>query len=153
MVFQKEDYKYIHRSNNNDDDDTDSHWTFTIFHPLCQVLYIHCLLFSLQEPWEGEGRRWQRNRMGRPLSLLQIHWKIIWTVNKYHKTTSECWWRTSGTHCLQKEVRKYKGKKRDKRVRDGDLSWEGSRKREVPKHQEILSPAGLWGVLESQRAT
>ena len=47
-----------------------------------------------------------------------------------------------------------KDKKRDKRGRDEDLSQEGSLKRgEVSKHQETLSPAGLSGVLESQRAT
>ena len=47
-----------------------------------------------------------------------------------------------------------KDKKRDKRVRDGDLSWEGSLKRgEVSKHQKTLSPAGLWGVLDCQKAT
>ena len=46
-----------------------------------------------------------------------------------------------------------KDKKRDKRGRDGDPSREGSLKRgEVSKHQETLPPAGLWGVLESQRA-
>ena len=27
------------------------------------------------------------------------------------------------------------------------------KKREVSKHQETLSPAGLWQVLESQKAT
>ena len=60
-----------------------------------------------------------------------------------------------GAHCLQKEVEQnIKDKKRDKRVRDRDLSWGGSHKRgEVSKHQETLSPAGLWGVLESQRVT
>ena len=43
---------------------------------------------------------------------------------------------------------------KDKKVRDGDLSWGGSREgREVSKHQGTLSLAGLWGVLESQRAT
>ena len=46
-----------------------------------------------------------------------------------------------------------KDKKRDKRGRDGDLSQEGSLKREVSKHQETLSLADLWGILESQRAT
>ena len=58
-------------------------------------------------------------------------------------------------HCLQKEVgQNIKDKKRDKRVRDRDPSWGGSHKRgEVSKYQETLSPAGLWGVLESQRAT
>ena len=43
-----------------------------------------------------------------------------------------------------------KDKKRDRRVRDGDPSWGGSREGEVSKHQKTLSLAGLWGVLESQ---
>ena len=56
-------------------------------------------------------------------------------------------------HCLRKEVgQNIKDKKRDKRVRDGDPSQEGSLKREVSKHQETLSLVGLWGVWESQRA-
>ena len=38
---------------------------------------------------KGEESRWQRNRTGRPLSLLQIHRKNNWTVNKVHKTTSD----------------------------------------------------------------
>ena len=38
-----------------------------------------------------------------------------------------------------------KEKKRDKRVRDGDLSWGGSSEGgEVSKQQETLSPAGMW---------
>jgi len=45
-----------------------------------------------------------------------------------------------------------KDKKRDKRGRDGDLSWEGSLKKEVSKHQEILYLVGLWRALEPQRA-
>ena len=40
---------------------------------------------------------WQRNRMGKPLSPPQIHWKIIWMLKKFHKTTSESWHRTLGT--------------------------------------------------------
>ena len=57
-------------------------------------------------------------------------------------------------HSLGKEVgQNIKDKKRDKRVRDGDPSRGGSREGEVSKEQETLSPAGLWGVLESQRAT
>ena len=57
-------------------------------------------------------------------------------------------------HCLQKEVgQNIEDKKRDRRVRDGDTSQGGSLKREVSKHQETLSPVGVWGVLESQRAT
>ena len=37
----------------------------------------------------GEELRWQRNRMGRPLSPLQIHQKNIWKLSKLHKTTSD----------------------------------------------------------------
>ena len=35
--------------------------------------------------------------MGRPLSPSKIHQKNISTLSKFHKTTSECWQRTSGT--------------------------------------------------------
>ena len=58
-------------------------------------------------------------------------------------------------HCLQKEVEQnIKDKKRDKRVRDGDLSWGGSCEGgEVFTQQETLSQVDLWGVLESQKAT
>ena len=45
----------------------------------------------------GVVLRWQRNRTGRPLSPPQIHRKNIWTLSKFHKRTSECWQRTSGT--------------------------------------------------------
>ena len=41
--------------------------------------------------------RWQRNRMGIPLYPPQIHQKTIWMLSKFHKTTSECRQRTSGT--------------------------------------------------------
>ena len=41
--------------------------------------------------------RWWRNRTGRPLSPPQIHQKIIWMLNNFHKTTSEHWRRTPGT--------------------------------------------------------
>ena len=41
-------------------------------------------------------------------------------------------------------------KKRNKRVRDGDLFQGGCHEGEVSKQQETLSQAGLWGVLESQ---
>ena len=35
--------------------------------------------------------------MGRPLSPSKIHQKNISALSKFHKTTSECWQRTSGT--------------------------------------------------------
>ena len=56
-------------------------------------------------------------------------------------------------HSLRKEVgQNIKDEKRDRRVRDGDPSWGGSREG-GSKQQETLSPAGLWEVLESQKAT
>ena len=45
----------------------------------------------------GAVLKWQGNRTGRPLSPPQIHQKNISTLSKFHKTTSECWQRTSGT--------------------------------------------------------
>ena len=72
-------------------------------------------------------------------------------LSKFHKTTSELSRRTLGT---QKEVgQNIKDKKRDKRVRDGNLARGGSREGEMSKPQETRSPVGLWEVLESQRAT
>ena len=92
---------------------------------------------------EGVALRWQRNKMGRPLSSPQIHRKIIWMLSNFHRTTSECWRRTPGTQkgrlFSSKGGRiKYKWqKKRDKRVRDGDPSWGGSHEGgEVSKKQE-----------------
>ena len=79
-------------------------------------------------------------------------------LSNFHKTISEHWQKTPGTQkgslLTSKGGRtKYK-RQRDKRVRDRDLSWGGSREGgEVSKQQETLSLAGLWGVLESQRAT
>ena len=45
----------------------------------------------------GAILKWQKNRMGRPLSPPQLNGKIIWMLSKYHKTTSEHWQRTPGT--------------------------------------------------------
>ena len=62
---------------------------------------------------------------------------------------------TERAHRLRNKIgQNIKDKKRDKRGKDGDPSWEGSLKRgEVSKHQETLSPVCLWGVLKSQKAT
>ena len=83
----------------------------------------------------GEELRWQRNRMGRTLSPPQIHQKNILTPSKFHKTTSECRQRTSGTQksnplSSKRGRKKHKRhKKRDKRGRDGAPSREGSLKK------------------------
>ena len=41
--------------------------------------------------------RWQRYRMGRPLSPPKIHQKMIWMLINSQRTTSEFWRRTPGT--------------------------------------------------------
>ena len=84
--------------------------------------------------------------MGRPLSPSQIHQKNISMLSKLHKTTSECWQRTSGTQksrslssktCRKKYKRQKKETKevgRELRPGKGVL-----KKREVSKHQETLT--------------
>ena len=58
-------------------------------------------------------------------------------------------------HSLRKEVEQdIKDKKTDKRFRDRDLSWGGSYEGgKMSTQYKILSQVGLWGVLESQKAT
>ena len=126
----------------------------------------------------GAVLRWWRNRTGRSLSPPQIHQKINWTLSKFHKFAQFAQFFSNFTswenftkqllnagsghqgprkaaHSLwREEGQNIKDKKRGKRVRDGDPSCGGSREGgKVSKHQETLSPAGLWGVLASQRTT
>ena len=69
-------------------------WTWI----LCDTMSVSLGFWTNLKIDNGGGvLRWQRNRMGRPLSPPQIHRKIIWMLSKYHKTTSECWQRTPGT--------------------------------------------------------
>ena len=96
--------------------------------------------------------------MGKTLSPPQIHQKIIKTVSKFHKTTSEGRQRTSGTQKSNPTPRKEVGKiikdnKRDKRGRDGVPSGKGVLKREVSKHQETFSLPNPCRALEAQRTT
>ena len=74
-------------------------------------------------------------------------------LSKFHKTTSECQQRTSGTQksslSIRKEVgKKIKDKKKDKRGMDVAPSCDGSL-REVSEHQETLSLPSLWQALEA----
>ena len=62
--------------------------------------------------------RWQRNRTGRPLSPQQIHQKDISTLSKFHKTTSECWQRTSGTQKSSPLSSKGGGKKHKRQKKE-----------------------------------
>ena len=54
----------------------------------------YCLYVNNQV--KGAVLRWRRNRTGRPLSLPQIHQKIIWMLGSFHKTIFVCWRRTPG---------------------------------------------------------
>ena len=60
-------------------------------------LHFTLLHTRIQNKKVEEELRWQRNRIGIPLSPPQIHRKNIWMLSKLHKTTSERWQRTSGT--------------------------------------------------------
>ena len=97
--------------------------------------------------------------MGRPLSPSQIHQKNISMLSKLHKTTSECWQRTSGTQksrSLSSKTgrKKYKRQKKETKEVGRELCpGKGVLKREVSKHQETLSLLSLWQALEEQKTT
>ena len=96
-----------------------------------------------------------------------IGWGDHFLPPKFIKISFECWATSTkqllnagGGHqaprkaaiCLQKEVEQnITDKKKDKTVRDGDLSWEGNLKEKFPNTRK--PSAGLWGILKSQRAT
>ena len=64
----------------------------------CMHIYPHSLLkWKIRKEKKPPGRC-QKYRMGRPLSPLQIHQKIICTRSHFHKKTSECWRRNPDTH-------------------------------------------------------
>ena len=119
-------------------------------------------MFKTKPEWGGAVLRWWRNRTRRPLSPPTNSLKDHLNAEEIPQNNKQLL-NIGGEYqpprkaplYLQKEGGKnIKSKKRDKRVRDGDPSQEGSPEREeVSKYQETLSSAGLWGVLESQRAT
>ena len=121
------------------------------------LVFLKVVTVLLKKNRQRELRRWQRNRTGRPVSPSQIHQKNISMLSKFHKTTSECWQRTSGTQksgsLSSKQVGKnIKDEKRDKGGRES-RPGKGILRREVSKHQETLSLPSLWRALEAQRAT
>ena len=79
--------------------------------------------------------------MGRPLSPSKIHQKNISVLNKFHKTTSECWQRTSGnqkSRSLASKTGRKKYNKTKKEIKEvgrelhpgkGSLSREGNFKK------------------------
>ena len=80
-------------------------------------------------------------------------------LSKFHKTTSECQQRTSGTQkssplSSKGGRKKYKRQKKKAKEVGTELGpGKGVLKREVSKHQETLSLASLWRALEAQRVT
>ena len=111
---------------------------------------------ELKSLLRGAVLRWQRNRMGRPLSPSQIPQKNISTLSKLHKTTSECWQRISGNQ-KSRPLSSKTGRKKYKRQKERQRRWGGSSvpgreacpgkgilRREVSKHQETLSLPSLW---------
>ena len=99
------------------------------------LFYVVFFFFPPKILRRGAVLRWQRNKMGRSLSPQQIHQRTFerW-VNSTKQLLSagrEYQAPRKATHCLRKEVgQNIKDKKRDKRGRDGDPSWEGSLKKE-----------------------
>ena len=72
-----------------------SQYSFLVFVSLKLSLFhlkffrIFLWILNFRKTVWGEESRWQRNRTGWSLSLLQIHWKNNRTVNKVYKTTSD----------------------------------------------------------------
>ena len=110
--------------------------------------------------WKIEGRSQNGGGIG-----LGDHF----LPHKFIKRSFECWETSTkqllnsgghqgprkAAHSLPNEVgQNIKDKKRDKRVRDGEPPWGRSREGgEVSRQQETFPLVGLWGVLESKRAT
>ena len=130
------------------------HWTIAAnimeYHKQLQMLSIY-----FKNCFGGVVLRWWRDRMGRLLSPLKIHQKIIWTWSKFHKTTSEHWKKIPDTQkdcpLSSKGGQNIKDKKRDKRGRDGDPSWERmDGKEKFPNTGDTLTsgPVGSFGISE-----
>ena len=74
----------------------------------------------MEEEQDGETTFSPTNSLKEHLNAEQIPQQIV-NAGREHQASRKA------AHCLQKEVgQNVKDKKRDKKVRDGDLSWEGS---------------------------
>ena len=88
---------------------------------------------------EGGFPRWWRNRTRKPLSLPQIHQKIMWMLSNFHQTTSECWQRTPVTqkgNQLSSKGQNIKEKKRGKELGMETRPGEGVLKEEFPNSRK-----------------
>ena len=92
----------------------------------------------------GAVLRWWRNRMGRPLSPSKIHQKNISTLSKFHKTTSECWQRTSGTQQSRSLASKTCRKKYNKMKRETkEVGRELGPRKGIPSREKTLKKRGF----------
>ena len=92
----------------------------------------------------GVVLRWRRNRMGRPLSPSKIHQKNISTLSKFHKTTSECWQRTSGTQQSRSLASKTGRKKYNKTKKETkEVGRELHPGKGIPSWEETLKKRGF----------
>ena len=89
------------------------------YHLPFKIVVLKCSS-KVAEEWDGEATFSPTNSS-----------KIIWMLSNFHKTTSECWQRTPGTQkgspFSSKGGRTKCKRQREKRFRDGDLSWGRSR--------------------------
>ena len=100
-----------------------------------------------KEKGQGGSPKMAEDRTGRPLFMKRssTFTKQLLNAGKGHQVPRKA------AQYLQKEVgENIKDENRDKRFRERDPSWEGSRERDV---STLLPQPCLWGVLELQRAT
>ena len=92
----------------------------------------------------GVVLRWRRNRTGRPLSPSKIHQKNISMLSKFHKTTSECWQRTSGTQQSRSLASKTGRKKYNKTKKETmEVGRELRPGKGIPSQEETLKKRGF----------
>ena len=92
----------------------------------------------------GAVLRWWRNRTGRPLSPSKIHQKNISQLSKFHKTTSECLQRTSGTQQSRSLASKTGRKKYNKTKKETkEVGRELRPRKGIPSWEETLKKRGF----------
>ena len=92
----------------------------------------------------GAVLRWRRNRTGRPLSPSKIHQKNISMLSKFHKTTSECRQRTSGTQQSRSLASKTGRKKYNKTKKETkEVGRECRPGKGIPSWEETLKKRGF----------
>ena len=99
---------------------------------------------SITNTTSGAVLRWWRNGMGRPLSPSKIHQKNISVLNTFHKPTSECWQRTSGTQQSRSLASKTGRKKYNKMKKETkEVGRELCPGKGIPSREETLKKRGF----------